>query len=129
MSWSVQLLRKSGRRLTAIREAIALHIERRKGVFSAHDIMMRFPRADKVTVYRTIELLAECDIIHPVATLNGAQYYEVHGNAHHHHIICTSCRRSACIACAVPSVKVPGFEKPHHTFLLTGLCRACAKNA
>ncbi|MEK7623837.1 MAG: Fur family transcriptional regulator [Patescibacteria group bacterium] len=126
-SWILANLKARGYKSTLPRKKITALIEAHQGIFSAHDIIKRLPGFDKVSVYRTIELLASLDIVHPITTVGGTQFFELHGNTHHHHIICTNCQRSACVDCEVPKVTVRGFTAPHHTFFLTGLCEQCAK--
>jgi Fe2+ or Zn2+ uptake regulation protein len=123
--WILEQLKAKGYKNTDIRARVSAFIEEHEGIFSAHQIVTKFQDMDKVSIYRTIELLAELDLIHPITSIEGVQYYEMHGNTHHHHIICTRCHRSACVDCDVPKVSVPGFSDPHHTFLLTGICDQC----
>lgn len=128
-NWMLTALTDAGYKRTAVRKRITAFLAEHKGIFSAQDIMRKLPSLDKISVYRTIELLAAEDMIHPVSLMSGMQYYEAHGNKHHHHAICTGCKSARCVDCRVPNVKVSGFKKLHHTFLFTGLCVRCAKAA
>lgn len=115
--------------MTTSREYIAEWIDARHGVFSAQDVLDAFPDFDKVTVYRTIDTLTQLDAIHAAGHLNGRQLFEKHSHdeAHHHHIVCTSCERSACVPCDFTVPAVPGFSHVHHTVQMTGVCEDCSK--
>ncbi len=127
IGWIIKSVLAKGYKKTSPRTRVAETIERHKGIFSAQDITHALRSLDRVSVYRTLELLASLDIIHPIVHLEGAQYYELHGNTHHHHVVCTRCHRSACIECDVPRIRVRGFQATHHTFIVTALCTSCAK--
>lgn len=127
--WILSTLHEHGHKQTPLRTRIATYITEKKGIFSVQDITRAFPTMDKVTVYRTIDLFRSLDIIHTVTSIEGMEYYELHGNTHHHHIICTSCKKTACINCKLPNITVPGFTDIHHTVLVTGLCTSCHKKA
>lgn len=125
-TWIIEQLTTAGYKLTKPRQKIISYVANHKGIFSVQDILREHPTLDRVSVYRTIDRLVLLDIVHPIANLNGIQFYELHGNTHHHHIVCTECSRSTCVDCDVPKIRVRGFRKIHHTFLLTGVCESCA---
>lgn len=126
-SWILPKIEGGGYKQTAVRKQIATWLEKHKGIFSVHDILRAFPKLDKVSVYRTIELFGGLDIVHPITAIDGVQYYELHGNTHHHHIVCTNCHKTACVNCHIPKITVRGFARTHHTFILSGLCASCQK--
>ena len=97
----------------------------REGVFCAQDVLDACTSIDKVSVYRTLDLFAQLDIIHPVALERPQQHYEVHGKDHHHHVVCESCDHTACVQCPAKQAKAVGFSQIHHSFTMTGLCQSC----
>jgi Fe2+ or Zn2+ uptake regulation protein len=114
------------KKITVPRRAIATWIDAHEGVFSAKEILSELP-LDKVSVYRTLELFTELDLIHPVLMQHGEQHYERHDLKHHHHVVCSSCEKSACVGCEVKEEKrFTGFTHIHHTLVFTGLCTTCA---
>ena len=124
----VSRVEAAGFTLTPVRKTICAYLDKTHGVFSVRDILEAYPTFDKVTVYRTIELLKELDIIHPSIHLDEEQLFEVHEEKkHHHHVICTSCRKNVCVMCVIPQKKVPGFSSLHHEVAYTGLCAECLK--
>ncbi|MBD3329984.1 hypothetical protein GF354_00465 [Candidatus Peregrinibacteria bacterium] len=119
-----------GYKLTKPRKLIAKWIVGHKGVFSALEICRSLTDLDRVTIYRTIKLFCSLDIIHTVLSLNGEQYYERHATrGHHHHIVCTMCKKSECVPCEVPEIEISSFKKIHHSLVFTGLCDKCTINS
>ena len=125
-SWIQQKVKEAGYKLTPQREKVFSFVEKHNGIFCASQIIKAMPKMDKVSIYRTLELLAELDIIHDAVQLEGQQYYEVHQEgSHHHHIVCTKCLVSDCISCDMPTKKILGFSHVHHSLTMTGLCTSC----
>jgi len=124
-NYIIQFLKEKGFRLTETRQSVAVWLEKNKGIFSAAQIMAENKSLDKVSVYRTLELLARYDIIHPVQIIDDGQYYEVHEPKHHHHVMCVRCKDNQCVPCAVKEQKIKGFSRIHHTVFLTGICSLC----
>ena len=125
----IEKIKKSGYKLTSARKALVRYIKKRKGVFSANEIITALPDIDRVSVYRTLDLLTELDLIHPVLNQHGETHYEKHGENHHHHVVCTGCEKTSCIDCNLRTQKVKGFKNLHHSFVITGLCMTCTSNA
>ena len=98
-------------------------------IFSAKTLQKMLPRMDKVTLYRALTTLKKEDQIDPICHRNGEQWYEMHSHdkKHHHHIVCTSCEKIACIPCSIPNMRVRGFSTPHHNAWFEALCHSCNK--
>ena len=89
-------LRARGFRMTPQRMAI-LHVLRHGGAhLSPREVYRRakkdLPGLTEPTVYRTLEFLAQNDLVHPSQTVNGHLTYEISGD-NHHHIVCRQCGR------------------------------------
>ncbi len=119
-------LKEKGYKLTTNRITIINYIEGQEGLFSARELMQKLPSLDKVTIYRTLDLLVELDLIHPAFTNHGEIHFEKHGKKHHHHVVCTKCEKTSCIGCDFKDKKIKGFKNIHHSFVLTGLCIKCS---
>ncbi len=119
-------LMDKGARRTKPRETITDWIVSNKGLFAATDIISANSSLDKVSVYRTLELLAEHDLIHTAGERDGATLYEKHGDSHHHHIQCKGCGKNDCVPCEVTKPEVKGFNNIHHTVVMTGVCTTCS---
>jgi Fe2+ or Zn2+ uptake regulation protein len=118
-------IKAAGGRLTPARRNIFSWLEAHEGMFSAAHLIAAFPDRDRVSIYRTIDLLLSLDIIHATIKLKDFQYYELHGEPHHHHAICVLCQKNACVPCSLPTGKIRGFKKIHHDVSFTGVCYAC----
>lgn len=118
-------LTNAGYRLTSPRKRIAAWLEAHSGLFTAADILQSNKSLDKVSVYRTLELFTELDLIHPAGKRGDSTLYEKHSDQHHHHISCTGCGKSDCVPCSLAQVRAPGFADVHHTVVMTGLCNTC----
>lgn len=126
---ATRTLQNAGFRLTAPRKKIIAYIANRDNLFSASHIVRALRSIDQASVYRTLRILADLDMIHAVGELDGQQYFEWHTPAktHHHHLICTYCKKTECIDCVVALPPVRGWRMTHHSFLATGLCASCAR--
>ena len=124
-----ETLSNNGYKQTTQRDAVIRSIIKQKSLFSANNIITRLTGVDRVSIYRTIDLLTELDVIHPVTVRDGEQLYELHTHdkAHAHHIVCNSCNKTEKVSCTIPDIILKSFAHIHHTLALTGLCRSCDK--
>ena len=133
-----EFLRKRALKLTTQRNIIAKRIFRTTGHFSAEDIVDAFRREkkpiSKSTVYRTLELLVEADLLDTIDFDQGYKLYErCLGRSHHDHLICVECRR--VIEFCNEEIERQqdrvsdqhGFRILWHTHKIYGLCEPCAK--
>ncbi len=106
--------------------------------FGAH---RRNPRIGLTTVYRTLALLNELGEVDRVEAGDGKARYEISEGAgadHHHHLICTSCRRVTRYAeFSAEEVELMkrteaaleerfGYEVTGHSIYFHGICPSCA---
>jgi Fe2+ or Zn2+ uptake regulation protein len=126
MNWILQKILSREKRITSQRETVATWLLQNEGMFSPKDLIQALPDLDRVSIYRTIDLFVQLDIIHPTLVMEGHQYYELHEDVtHHHHVVCTGCKKSGCVPCVLPTKKIDGFTHLHHEVHFTGLCTAC----
>ncbi len=119
------VLRNSGYKVTSPRKKVLSWIGVQGGIFSAREIMASLPDLDKVSVYRTLDMLESIDFIHSTLIHHGEKHYEIHGESHHHHVVCTECELASCVDCEVTRTEAKGFTKLHHSVVFTGLCLTC----
>jgi Fur family ferric uptake transcriptional regulator len=92
-----EVLQEKGYRLTPQRMLIieALHDADRH--ISAEEIFdqlhSRYPYSNISTVYRTLELLKELNLVTETDFGEGRVRYHVAEKGHHHHLVCRSCGR------------------------------------
>ena len=92
---------------------------------------------DTVTVYRSLEALANAQIVRRVDLRHGHTDYElVYGASHHHHLVCEQCGRIESIdwcpdaAFEKKLLKSSSFSKlSDHSLEFFGICKKCASTS
>lgn len=126
-----EILRFSGNRVTQSRKKIIVYLEKVAQPQSIQMIVSALA-VDEVSVYRTIALFKELEIVEEIIIADGSRLYaRAHG--HHHHVVCTVCSRIAHIPCRYESLTAyPGTLSPigfqsiaAHTVTYYGVCTTC----
>lgn len=132
----VQRLEEQGYRVTPSRLAVVEAVLDRSGHFSVDDILSRVPEVGRATVFRTMKLLSEMDVLCRVLLDDASLRYRVsHRQDHHHHLVCVSCASvqelDACIDPEVLSdlARTTGYEIEGHWLEFFGRCTACRNDA
>jgi len=121
-----QKLKDNNYNLTNPRKKILAVITKKDGIFSAKQLIKQLPKIDRTSIYRTLEILEKLNIIKPVITLSGEQYFEKNETQnHHHHIICTNCHKTKCVKTEPKMTKIENFKNIQHLLILTGICKKC----
>jgi len=88
-------LREKGYRLTPQRIMVLEALHGAEGHIAAPDICSRvrakYPWVNKSTIYRTLELLKELDLVTETELGGDKLYYHQAEKGHHHHLICQKC--------------------------------------
>jgi Fur family ferric uptake transcriptional regulator len=121
-----------GYRLTASRRAVLRAITGAPAPFTVEDICASVPGVGRATVFRTMKLLQELDLVCRVPLEDGSVRYAVSRSGHHHHLICSHC--GAVEEFSDPALDVAiqenaaarGFELGGHSLELYGRCARCA---
>ena len=92
-----QLLRAEGKRVTSQRALLLRIIKGSSGHLDAYDIYHQAkehdPRISLSTVYRTLNLLKELDVVVEFHFDEEHHHYEMTADTVHHHLVCTECGR------------------------------------
>src|SRR5229473_2531587 len=91
LSSVIQRMEEKGYRTTAPRLAVLAAAADEGDQFSADDIAHRLPRIGRATVFRTLKLLVEMDVLCRVLLDDGNLRYRWSRRGHHHHLVCTEC--------------------------------------
>ena len=126
------LLAAKGYRLTGSRRAVVEAMLAGDDLFSVADVQRLVPRIGRATVFRTMKLLVDLDLVCRVRLEDGSLRYRVSRNdAHHHHLVCSGCGNvedfSDCDLDAM-SETIAGrtrYEIQGHWLELYGLCPEC----
>ena len=118
-----QRLRAAGERLTPQRRLIARIFEERGGHLNAEEIhrlaQRQHPRLSLATVYRTLRLLKESELVRELRLDGEGYHYEIAREEPHQHMVCLSCGRVidfTCDHCA----QVHGDLADQYGFRITG---------
>lgn len=128
-------LRETGQRMDILRAFLNAgdHV-------SAEDIYRLVNRKQRkvgfTTVYRTMKLIAGCGLAREVMFDDGISRFEhTYGRKHHHHLICTRCKKVIEFSSKTMDVaekallKKHDFELQYHQYEIFGLCRECREHA
>lgn len=133
-------LKQHGYKLTNQRRAVLkIILENENEHLSSEEIYklvkQRFPDIGLATVYRTLQLFDELDIIHKLNFGDGCYRYEINRQQghHHHHLICVKCGR--VIECGDDLLekleanieKENNFKVIDHRVKFFGYCSKCQK--
>jgi Fur family transcriptional regulator, ferric uptake regulator len=130
-----QLLERNGVRATPRRLEVLEELAQERDDVTAQQLWTRLREQDSgaglATVYRTLALLSEKGVVDVLSHHGGEQCYRLCGDAHHHHLVCSSCHRVVEIEqCGLGTwldtvTKQHGFVATDHRVEIVGLCADC----
>jgi len=125
-------LRKRSLKLTDQRKAILQALVDNHGPFTAEEIFKIVTRrvCDVATIYRCVASLETAGILRRCEFGDGVARYELAGSSHHHHLICTDCKRVEIIDDhEIEQIdrfaRKRGFSDISHTLEFFGICPKC----
>jgi Fur family transcriptional regulator, ferric uptake regulator len=96
-----------------------------------HDLRQREAHLGRATVYRSVEMLVQAELLDRVEFADGTHHYRVCGDSHHHHLTCTQCHRVVEIDLCLPPEHIAAisqqtrFTIEGHALALYGRCEQC----
>ena len=135
MSQLADVLRERGLRMTPQRQLILEAIESLEGHISAEAVHNRitehFPQINISTVYRTLDLLEEMELVRHTHFDDGVAQYHLAETELHQHLICRGCGREQELDVEILRPlgdlldKQYGFQLDLAHFALIGRCESC----
>lgn len=89
----IERLELRGHRITASRRRVLDAVLAQSGHFSVDDVLNATRKVGRATVFRTMRLLLDLNIVCRVMLDGGNLQYRVSSRGHHHHLVCNACGR------------------------------------
>jgi len=135
MEWE-QCLADAGCRITASRRAVVQVLQEARAPLLPQEILEQGQRIHRklglVTVYRTLALLTQFDLVRRVHRENGCHGYVMASPGHRHHVVCQRCGSAVefpgedDIHVLIERVEAgTGYRVEDHLLQLFGLCPDC----
>jgi Fur family ferric uptake transcriptional regulator len=128
-------LTENGHRMTPARQVIIETLVNSGGHITADDLAQRVqavaPNVGRMTVYRTLDVLTELGLTHPIFQGTGAAHYILMAQGNHHHLICSRCHHVIEFeSCAADELiqqlaKKFNFSVKGHLLEVHGICETC----
>ena len=97
-----------------------------------HDLQAKKVRVSRATIYRTLDLLLEAQLIASIDLGDRGRYFEhIYGHHHHDHMICVQCRKIIEFTnddierLQDEECEKVGFKLISHRLELKGVCSDC----
>ena len=128
----VKFLKERGYRVTKPRLEVARLVLKRRGHFTAEDILRRAPGISRATLYRTLALLVEGGFIRERKFSETSKVYEsAVGRGEHFHLVCVRCGRieevepEGVAEALEAEARARGFKVLKIEITVFGLCSKC----
>ena len=127
----VERLEMRGHRVTTSRRAVVEAALAMPSHFAPEELLQRLPQVGRATVFRTLRLLLDLNVVCRVLMEDGSLRYRLSTRGHHHHLVCTKCGRVEDFTrCDVPSLvdelaRSTEYDIEGHWLEVYGRCSSC----
>jgi Fur family ferric uptake transcriptional regulator len=122
-----------GYRMTATRRAVLEAMALSGQPFTVEELCEAVPEVGRATVFRTVKLLQESDVVCRVVLEDGGIRYQLSRSGHHHHLVCGICgtveefSEPELDAAIERTASQAGFRLDGHSVELYGRCANCTR--
>ena len=127
----VERLEMRGHRITASRRRVLDAILAQPAHFTVDDVLRSVRGVGRATVFRTIKLLVDLNLVCRVLLDDATLHYRLSTRGHHHHLVCIDCGRVEDFTnCDVRGLvrdlsRATDYEIEGHWLEVYGRCSAC----
>jgi len=127
----IQRLGMRGHRITGTRRRVLEVLVSMPAHFTADDVLHELPDVGRATVFRTMKLLQDLNVVCRVLMEDGSLHYRISARGHHHHLVCRECGRIEDFSnCDVSSLmdqlkRSTEYEIEGHWLEVYGRCSSC----
>ena len=131
-----KILEQKEIRITPMRQLLLEHFVQENKIFGLAELETVFPKADRITIYRTLKTFEEKGIIHKVENGPAEIKYalcsaDCSENSHldiHPHFHCIRCGEVRCLdEVTIPTLKLQkGYQVKEANMQLKGICPTCS---
>ena len=130
-----KILDKKEVRITAMRQMLLEYFLEKNKILGLGELEKAFPRADRITIYRTLKTFEGKGIIHSISNGTSEVKYALcnefcspaqHADSHPH-FQCVKCNKLECLENVfVPQVELPrGYSMESVEMTIQGICVDC----
>lgn len=127
----IERLELRGHRITASRRRVLDAVLAQDSHFTVDDVIHKTRKVGRATVFRTMKILLDLNIVCRVLLDDGTLHYRLSTGRHHHHVVCTHCGRVEDFSnCDVNALvrdlqAATQYEIEAHWLEVYGRCQSC----
>ncbi len=121
-----------GHRITGSRKRVLQALVEAPAHFTVEDVLRQAPDVGRATVFRTMKLLQDLNIVCRVLLEDGSLHYRLSTRGHHHHLVCRDCGQVEDFStCDVSSLleelsRNTDYQIEDHWLEVYGRCSSCS---
>lgn len=127
----IERLEMRGHRITGSRRRVLDAVLEQPSHFTIDDVLHTTRKVGRATVFRTMKLLVDLNIVCRVLLEDATMHYRLSARGHHHHLVCRDCGRvEDFTTCDVSSLvrdlaRAKQYEIEGHWLEIYGRCATC----